>query len=152
MKRLVAAAAACLVLAACAKNPPPLLIPDRIESYCSDKEPRGTAIDSIISSVSDRIETSTPYPGDAALKMDVKTNGGIIAHWNSQPLYMPFTAKTLGVSGDYLDVRDVVIDNQIAGVESRLIYVTVQTPAGLKQLVLRAVDVANVCVEGERLD
>jgi hypothetical protein len=150
MKRLVAVAAACLVVA-CGTKPPPLLIPDKIESFCSDKEPRGTAIASILSSVSDRIETSTPYPGDAALRQSVKLNSGIIAHWNSQPLYMPYTAKALGVSGNYIVVTDIVIDNQLSGNESRLIYVTVQSPTGPKQLVLRAYDVANVCVEGTRL-
>jgi hypothetical protein len=150
MKRLVAAAAFCL-LVACGTKPPPLLIPDKIESFCSDKEPRGTAIDSILSSVSDRIETSEAYPGDAELRQSVKLNSGIIAHWASQPLYMPATAKALGVPGNYINVTDIVIDNQLAGNESRLIYVTVQTPAGPKQLVLRAYDVANVCVEGSRL-
>ena len=150
MKRLAAAAAACL-LVACGTKPPPLLIPDKIESFCSDKEPRGTAIDSILSSVSDRIETSEAYPGDAELRQSVKLNSGIIAHWASQPLYMPSTAKALGVPSNYINVTDIVIDNQLAGNESRLIYVTVQTPSGPKKLVLRAYDVANVCVEGSRL-
>jgi hypothetical protein len=150
MKRLAAIAAAAL-LAACGTKPPPLLIPDKIESYCTDKEPRGTAIASILSSVSDKVEQSVNYPGEKELEMDVKTNGGIIAHWKSQPLYMPSTARLLGVSGNYIDVTDIVIDNQLAGVESRLIYVTVQTPSGPKNLVLRAYDVANVCVEGTRL-
>lgn len=151
MKRLVAAAAASLALAACAAKPPPLVPPDKIESYCTEKEPRGTAIASILSSVADRIETSVAYPGDAVLKTDVKTNGGIIGHWKSQPLYMPNTAKALGISGNYIDVTDVVIDNQLSGLESRLIYVTVATPAGPKPLILRAYDTQNVCVEGTRL-
>jgi hypothetical protein len=150
MKRLVAAAA-CLLLAACSNKPPPLLAPDKVESFCSEKEPRGTAIASILSSVSDRIETSVAYPGADVLKTDVKTNGGIIGHWKSQPLYMPGTAKVLGVSGNYIDVTDVVIDNQLSGLESRLIYVTVTTPSGPKPLILRAYDTQNVCVEGTRL-
>jgi hypothetical protein len=149
MKRFLAVAAACL-LAACSK-PPLLQPPDRVESFCSEKEPRGTAIASILGSVSDRIETSVSYPGDAVLRTDVKQNSGIIGHWKSQPLYMPSTAKALGVSGNYIDVTDIVIDNQLSGAESRLIYVTVDTPQGPKNLVLRAYDTQNVCVEGTRL-
>ena len=110
MKRFLAVAA-CL-LAGCSSSPPPLQPPDRTESFCSEKEPRGTAIASILSSVSDRIEISVAYPGAAALHTDVKVNGGIIGHWKSQPLYMPATAQALGVSGNYIDVTDVVIDNQ----------------------------------------
>ena len=149
MKRFLVIAACWL--AACSSSPPPLQPPDRTESFCSEKEPRGTAIASILSSVSDRIETSVAYPGDAALRTDVKANSGIIGHWKSQPLYMPSTAAALGVSGNYIDVTDVVIDNQLAGSESRLIYVTVSTPQGPKNLVLRAYDTQNVCVEGTRL-
>ncbi len=150
MKRLVAVAAASL-LAACGTRPPPLLIPDKIESFCQEKEPRGTAIASVLSSVSDRVETSVAYPGDTTLRQDVKLNSGVIGHWKSQPLYMPNTAKALGVSGNYIDVTDVIIDNQLSGTESRLIYVTVNTPQGPKQLVLRAYDTQNVCIEGTRL-
>jgi hypothetical protein len=149
MKRFLAVAA--LVLAGCSSSPPPLQPPDHTESFCSEKEPRGTAIASILSSVSDRIETSVAYPGDASLRTDVKVNGGIIGHWKSQPLYMPSTAQALGVSGNYIDVTDVVIDNQLSGNESRLIYLTVDTPKGPKNLVLRAYDTQNVCVEGSRL-
>jgi hypothetical protein len=139
------------MLVGCGTKAPPLLPPDSVESFCTDKEPRGTAIASILGSVSDRIETSVAYPGTATLHTDVKQNSGIIGHWKSQPLYMPATAKAIGVSGNYIDVTDIVIDNQLSGNESRLIYVTVATPAGPKNLVLRAYDVANVCVEGERL-
>lgn len=149
MKRLVALAA--FLLVACGSKPPPLVSPDKIESYCAEKEPRGTAIASVLSSVSDRIETSVAYPGADTLLTDVKTNGGVIGHWKSQPLYMPATAKALGVSGNYIDVTDIVIDNQLSGNESRLIYVTVNTPAGPKPLILRAYDTQNVCIEGTRL-
>jgi hypothetical protein len=81
----------------------------------------------------------------------VQQNSGVIGHWKSQPLYMPATAAALGVAGNYIDVTDVVIDNQLAGQESRLIYVTVTTAQGSKNIVLRARDIANVCVEGELL-
>jgi len=139
------------LLAACT-SAPRLQPPDRIESFCGENQPRGATIASILSSVSDRIETSTAYPGDALLRLDVEQNHGIIGHWTSQPLYMPATAAALGVSGNYIDVTGVVIDNQLAGNESRLIYVAVATPQGPKNIVLRARDTQNVCVAGERLN
>jgi hypothetical protein len=141
-------AVAVCALAGCASNPPPLLPPDRMESFCSEQPPDGATVVSILSSVSDRIEQSTAYPGDAALRLDVTQNEGIIGHWKSQPLYMPSTAGALDVGGNYIDVTDVVIDNQLAGTESRLIYVTVSTPQGPKYIVLRAYDTQPVCVDG----
>lgn len=146
MKRFWAVAVC--VLAGCS-SAPRLQPPDRLESFCERKPPAST-VTSILSSVSDRIETSTAYPGDAMLRVDVKQNGGIIAHWTGQPLYMPATAKALGVPGNYIDVTDVVIDDQLAGTQSRLLYVTVSTPPGIKTIVLRAFDTQNVCVEEPR--
>jgi hypothetical protein len=122
--------------------------PDRIESFCAVRAPDGATVVSIVSSVSDRIESSTAYPGEAALRQDVTLNEGIIGHWKSQPLYMPSTARALGVGGNDIDVTDVVIDNQLAGTESRLIYVTVSTPQGPKNVVLRAYDTQPICVSG----
>lgn len=148
MKRVLAVVA--LLLAGCS-SAPLLQPPDRVDSFCSEKEPRGTAIASILGSAADRIETSVAYPGDAMLHTDVKQNSGVIGHWKSQPLYLPATAQALGVPGNYVDVTAVVIDNQLSGSESRLIYVTVATPHGPKKLVLRAYDTQNVCVEGTRL-
>lgn len=144
------------VLAACAlagcAAAPQLQPPDRIESFCEGAVPRGAVVAGILGSVADRIETSTAYPGDASLRLDVKQNSGVIAHWKSQPLYMPFTAAALGVGGsNYIDVTDVVINNQLAGNESRLLYVTVTTPQGPKNIVLRSLDTENVCIEGQRL-
>lgn len=150
MRRLVVLAA--LLLAGCSAAPPQLLPPDRVESFCAGKEARGAAVASVLGSVSDRIETSVAWPGDAVLRTDVTQNGGVVGHWKSQPLYMPFTAKAMGISGNYIDVTDVVIDNQLSGNESRLIYVTVATPQAPKNIILRAFDTQNICVEGERLE
>ncbi len=108
-------------------------------------------IASILASATDHIQTGVPYPGDAQLRRSVTQNSGIIAHWNKQLLFMPQTAKALGVDGDYIDVTGIVIDNNLSVNDSRLIYVTVATPSGVKRLVFRAYDVANVCVEGQRL-
>jgi len=143
-------AAAVLALTACGPHAPQLLPPDRIESYCIEKEPRGTAIASILSSVADQPLTS-PYPSDAAIRADIKKYGGVVGHWKNQPVYLPATAVKLDVPGQYVDVTDVAIDNQLEDAESRIIYVTVAGPHGPQHLVLRAYDVQNVCVEGTRL-
>ena len=142
---------AALVLAACGPRAPQLLPPDRVDSFCSEKEPRGTAIASILSSVADRPLTN-PYPGDAAVRSDVKKYGGVIGHWAAQPLYLPATAAMLGVSGQYVDVTQVAVDNQLEDADSRIVYVSVAAPRGPTHLVLRAYDVQNVCVEGTRLN
>lgn len=139
------------VLAGCA-SAPQLQPPDRIESFCAGgAAPRGAVVAGILGSVADRIETRTAYPGPAELRVDVQQNSGVIAHWKSQPLYMPFTAAALGVAGNYIDVTDVVIDNQLAGNQSRLLYVTVTTPQGPRNVVLRSLDTNNVCIDGQRL-
>jgi hypothetical protein len=143
VKRLWAVAAC--VLVGCGTQAPPLLAPDRIESFCPGSPPAGAEITAILSSVADRIEPSTPYPGDAAVRLDVRQNGGAVGHWASQALYMPATAHELGIAGSYIDVADVTIDNLLAGSESRLIYVTVTTPNGPKGIVLRAYDTTDVC-------
>lgn len=148
MKRLLAVAV--LALAACGSHGPQLVPPEHVDSFCSEKEPRGTAIASILSSVADK-DLKVPFPGDAVLRKSIKTHGGVIGHWASQPLYLPNMAAALGVTGKYLDVSDVYIDNQLEASDSRLIYANVKTPAGIKNLVLRAYDTQNVCVEGTRL-
>jgi hypothetical protein len=147
VKRFVAVAA--LLLAGCVAKPPPQLPPDRVESFCGEVRPDAAEITAILSSVSDRIEAGNPYPGDAAIRFDVTHNGGAIAHWTTgQQLYMPYTAQALGVAGNYIDVTTVALDNQLAGTESRLLYTTVDTPEGAKQIVLRAYDVTNICTVG----
>lgn len=150
MKRLVVLAA--LVLAGCASPPPRLMPPDRVDSFCSGAHVSPAAAESVLSSVGDRIDTSVAWPGEAELHTDVEQNGGAVAYWKSQPLYMPFTAKVLGVDGNYIDVTRVVIDNQLMGVYSRLIYVTVATPRGNENVILRAFDTRNICVEGRELE
>lgn len=143
MKRFVALAA--LLLAGCISKPPPLLPPDRVESFCGEIRPDAAEIAAILSSVSDRIEPSRAYPGDAAVRFNLTHNGGAIGHWTGQQLYMPGTAAVFGVAGNYVTITSVAIDNQLAGTESRLIYAMVDTPEGSKGVVLRAYDTSNVC-------
>ncbi len=139
-----------VALTACGSSAPQLMPPDRVQSFCIEKEPRGTAIASILSSVADQ-PLPNPFPSQAALRADVVKYGGVIGHWKDQPLYLPATAVKLGITGQYVDVTDIVIDNQLEDAQSRIIYVTVAGPRGPVRLVLRAYDVQNVCVEGTRL-
>jgi hypothetical protein len=148
MKRLLSLSVVLLV--ACTSNVPRLVPPDTVEAFCSEKVPRGTAIASILSSVADSIQP-IDVPDDAVLRKHVKDDGGVIGHWKSQPLYMPGTARVLGVRGDYIDVTEVVVTNDLAGKESRIVYVTINTPQGKKRLALRAYDTQNACIEGRRL-
>ncbi len=144
MKAGLAAVVLRAAFPACAPPAPKLVVPDSIESFCPGPPPKGGAIVSILSSVADAI-TPIDVPRDDALRSHVSEAGGVIAHWKTEPLYMPGTAKAIGVSGDYIDVSEVDIANDLADSESRIIYVTVATPAGPKRLGLRAYDIRNVC-------
>jgi len=144
MKAGLAAVVLLAALAACGSPTPRLTVPDSIESFCPGPPPRGAAIVSILSSVADAI-TPIDVPHEDALRSHVSEAGGAIAHWKTEQLYMPGTAKALGVSGDYIDVSEVAIANDLADSESRIIYVTVASPAGPKRLALRAYDIRNVC-------
>lgn len=149
MKRVLLTTAL-IVLAGCQPKAPLLQLPDRIDSFCTEKEPRGSAIESILSSVDGRLQR-VPLPTDAALRASLKKGTGVIGYWKSQPLYLPAATKALGLPGDYLDVTSVAINNVLDGADSRLVYVTIATAQGPKRLVLRAYDTQNACVEGERL-
>jgi hypothetical protein len=148
MKRMLVLALG--LVAACGSRAPQLVPPERVESFCSEKEPRGTAIASILSSVADQ-KLNVSYPGDAVLRQSIKQHGGVIGHWKSQPLYLPGMAAALGVSGNYVDVTDVYIDNQLEAADSRLIYVAINVAGATQNMILRAYDTQNVCVEGRRL-
>lgn len=134
-----------LVLAAgCGSRSPRMVPPDSIESFCHGPTPRGAAIVSVLSSVADAIQP-VDVPSDSALRKAATDDGGAIAHWKAEPLYMPGTAHALGVGGDYIDVSDVVIINDLTNPDARIIYATVASPQGPKRLPLLAYDTRNVC-------
>jgi hypothetical protein len=135
---------ALLLAAGCGSRAPRMVPPESIESFCPGPPPRGAAIVSVLSSVSDAIQ-AVDVPSDAALRKSAAEAGGAIAHWKAEPLYMPGTARALGVSGDYLDVSDVVIINDLTNPDARIIYATVASPQGAKRLPLLAYDTRNVC-------
>jgi len=150
-RRAALGLAAVFLLAACAHREPRLQIPDRNVADCESRSVKQTAIESIVASTDDTVRPGT-YPGDKPLMKIVKSPvGGVFAYWKHQPIRMPNTAKALGVSGDYLDLRRAVITNQVdAATHSRPIWLTFATPGGEKTVLERAYDTQNVCIEGQR--
>jgi hypothetical protein len=145
-----ALALALLLLAACAARPPKLEPPERVDSFCPGPPPPGAAVTSIISSVADAIQP-IDVPDEAALQRQIKDETGVVAHWKSQPLYMPGTARALGASGDYVEITDTVIPNVLSSSDARTLYVTIRLPSGNKRVALRAYDLQDLCVAGRML-
>ena len=132
-----------VLLVGCSSRAPRLLPPESVEAFCSGRTVHPAVVADIISSVADSI-MPIDVPDEAVLRNKVGEGSGAIGHWKSQPLYMPGTAHALNLTGDYIDVTEVVITNELAG-DSRIIYVAITTPAGAKRLALRAYDTQNVC-------
>ena len=133
-----------IAAAGCGSHSPKMVAPDSIESFCNGPTPRGAAIVSVLSSVADAVQP-VDVPSEAVLRKNVGDLGGAIAHWKAEPLYMPSAAKALGVDGNYIDVSEVVIVNDLANPDARMIYATVATPQGSKRVPLLAYDTRNVC-------
>jgi hypothetical protein len=107
-----------------------------------------TAIESIVASTSDQ-PVLAGIPPAASIRKFAGDTGGIIAHWNDQPLLLPHTSKALGLSGEYVTLGDAAIGNGPPAGDSRRIYLTVKTPTGSRTVALRAFDVQDVCNEGK---
>jgi hypothetical protein len=137
-----------LLLTDCSSGVPRLHQPDRIDAYCGDRAAIATAIESIVASTNDA-PAAAPAPPGSRIVAIVKESGGIVAHWNAQPLYLPKIAKSLGIDGDYVTLGDAAIENIPATTDSRPIFLTLKTPHGPKALALRAYDVQDVCNEGK---
>lgn len=150
MKKMLALLALATV-AACAANVPRLEAPQRIESFCVEKEPRQTAVESILASTGDALDATAQSPDDTTIRRAIKNESGVVAYWDGQPLLLPAVAKALGYPDRYVTVVEAEITNRITGTDSRRVYLTLKTPAGTKMLPFRAYDMQNVCVEGQRL-
>jgi hypothetical protein len=125
-------------------------MPLRVEADCESRAVRQTAIDSIVSSTDDKIVPGV-YPGNAAMRKQIRAGGGAIAYWPSQPLKLPRTAKALGVQGDYVDLVRAAMTNTVdPKTQSRAVWLTFKTPSGEKTVLERAFDTQNVCIEGTR--
>jgi len=135
------------LFAGCSSSVPRLHQPDRIDAYCGDRAAIATAIESIVASTGD-VSERFPVPSERQILKTVKESGGIVAHWNDQPLYLPAIAKSVGAPGDYVTLGDAAIGNGVS-VDSRRIYLTLKTKSGPKTFALRAYDVQDVCNEGK---
>ena len=140
---------ALLGLTACVSTAPRIEYPTKVEANCENRAVKQTAIDAIVASTDDRI-VAAAYPGDKVLRKVVQSVGGAFAYWPHQPLHLPDTAKALGVSGDYVDLKRAVITNEIdKAAHSRPIWFTLASPKGDVTVLERAYDIQNVCIEGQ---
>jgi hypothetical protein len=147
-RSFVAASLGALLVAGCSSSVPRLHQPDHIEAFCGDRVAMLTAIESIVASTSDQ-PSLAGIPAAAAIRKFAGDTGGIIAHWDDQPLLLPHTAQALGIGGDYVTLGDAAIGNGPPAGDSRRIYLTVKTPAGPRTVALQAYDVQDVCNEGK---
>jgi len=138
-----------IVAAGCAASSPRFQLPIKTEANCENRAVKQTAIDSIVASTDDTIRPGT-YPGDAALRKQIKNGGGVFAYWNDQPFPSPMTAKALGVSGNLTLVRAVVINQVDKTTNTRPVWLTFATPKGNVTVLERAYDIQDVCIEGQR--
>ena len=154
MKRSRLLSLVLFALAACAAPAPRLHLPSLTEANCESKSVKQTAIDSIVASVDDTVRDGR-YPGDAALRKQIKSGGGVFAYWKDQPFRAPDTAKSLGVQGE-LELKRAVITNEVQGSDKdrvghyRPVWLTFATPKGDATVLERAYDIQNVCIEGRR--
>jgi hypothetical protein len=138
-----------IVLAACAPASPHLQLPIKTEANCENRAVKQTAIESIVASTDDTVRPGT-YPGDAALRMQIKNGGGVFAYWKDQPFPSPATAKALGVAGDLMLERAVIINQVDKATNTRPVWLTFATPKGKVTVLERAYDTQDVCIEGQR--
>jgi hypothetical protein len=139
-----------LALAACAQTGPRIRGPRTVDNFCGEKAPKVTAMESVVSSIADAPATF-PVPDAATIRANTKLSGGVIGHWDDLMLPLPKTAKQYGITDPLVTVRDVAITNRTAGVDSRRVYVTIETPRGRVTYAARAYDVQDVCDEGRHL-
>jgi len=138
---------ALVVIAGCAPNSPHLHLPVKTEANCENRAVKQTAIESIVASTDDTVRPGT-YPGDAALRKQIKNGGGVFAYWQDQPFPSPTTARALGVTGDLTLERAVIINQIDKATNTRPVWLTFATPKGDVTVLERAYDTQDVCIEG----
>ena len=129
------------------KNVPQLVNPAHVVAACGTKQPRLTAILSVITSTDDIV-----HPDDAQTDRSVRTliskTGGVIGYWNDQMLLLPKTASALGESDKYVRVRAAAVTAVPDGLTKHRIYLKVLDHGTPRWIALDAYDVQNPCVEG----
>ena len=148
VRSYVAALGCAAVFGGCTASAPRLHQPDRIDAHCGDRVALVTAIESIVSSTSDAPVT-VAAGADRRFVKDVEAEGGVVAHWNDQLLYLPVVAKVVGAGGDYVTIGDVAIGKPPLTNDSRRIFLTVKTGTGPRTFALDAYDIQDVCNEGK---
>jgi len=136
-----------IAVAGCAPNSPHLHLPIKTEANCENRAVKQTAIEAIVASTDDTVRAGT-YPGDAALRKQIKNGGGVFAYWQDQTFPSPATAKALGVSGDLSLERAVIINQIDKATNTRPVWLTFATPKGDVTVLERAYDTQDVCIEG----
>jgi hypothetical protein len=140
---------AAVLLNGCAPNVIQIRSPQHIDAFCEGRVPQVTSILSVVTSAEDKAATF-PVPSAAQIRKNVAAAGGVIAHWDHQPLLLPGVAKELGYPDGYLILGDAAITNREAGVDTRRMYLTVKIKGATKTVALRAFDVQDICNEGTK--
>jgi len=149
LRLLFTASVAAALLSGCAPNVIQIRSPQHIDAFCGGRVPQVTSILSVVTSAEDKTATF-PVPSTAQIRKNVAAAGGVIAHWDNQPLLLPGVAKELGYPGQYLTLGDAAITNREAGVDTRRMYLTVKIDGGTKTVALRAFDLQDICNEGAK--
>ena len=137
------------------KGVPQIPDPNHVDSYCSIKPvhelPRITAVDSIMTSVYERLPAPGAAPSLAQYRVGLRTTHGVIAYYQNLQLLKPELAKTFGEPGDYLIAHAVMIDNERVTRDERYIYLELRDHGTYRWKPLLAADTQNVCSEGHRM-
>jgi hypothetical protein len=149
LRSLLAASFAALLLCGCVPNVIRVHQPQSVEAFCGGRVPQVTSVLSVLTSAEDKLATF-PVPTSKQIYENVKATGGVIAHWDHQPLLLPGVAKELGYPDGYLILGDAAITNRQAGVDTRRMYLTVQINGGAKIISVRAFDLQDICNEGAK--
>jgi hypothetical protein len=140
----------------CASKPVARLVfPTHVQAFCGKKEPRLTALLSVMTSTNDTL-IAGDRKTDGALQTLLRRQGGVIGYWRDQRLLLPKTAHALGESDMYARVKAAAVITPPEGATVRRLYLKVRDrdadipQNAVRWIALDAFDVQNPCVEGHR--
>jgi hypothetical protein len=142
------AVAISLVTACSGAKTPIIVLPAKIDSFCTgtNTAPRATGLAAVMTSTDDKL---LPLHRDAgAIEREVRSATGAIGHWNDQLLALPVTAKALGESDGYVRVDALAVPEAKPGADNRIVYFQVRDHGAPRWIALTAYDVQNVCIAG----
>jgi hypothetical protein len=129
------------------KNVPRLVNPAHVVAVCGTKQPRLTALLSVMTSTDDIVHSDDAQSDQSVRKLISKT-GGVVGYWNDQMLLLPKTASALGETDGYVRVRAAAVTAVPEGLLKHRIYLNVLDHGTPRWIALDAYDVQNPCVEG----